>query len=135
MLIARARNMVSRADGRAYNYLPSPEFFTEVVDALEAAQQAPAVVDRDKLIRDLNARYGVGNGTHFWIEMQTSAQALADFVLDSGVLRDVAEERAKVREECAWIAEHPTWHPLGRLNDTEHSVVVRVAAAIREGRA
>lgn len=40
-------------------------------------------------------------------------------------------ERAQALERAAWIAEHPNWHPLGRLNDIEHTTAVRIAAAIR----
>jgi hypothetical protein len=50
--------------------------------------------------------------------------------LEASVSLAADRDRATA-ERCASIAEHPTWHQLGRLNDVEHAVAVRIAAAIR----
>lgn len=65
--------------------------------------------------------------------VETWADRWADALLASGVLLSRAVVEAEQREKDAQIAERPTWHPLGRLNDDEHRTAMRIVAAIQNG--
>jgi hypothetical protein len=95
-------------------------------------QPAPLVADsREALAEWERYTFGISNGTQAWVEFQGAIGTVTDALLASGVVSLAADRDRLVAEQCAQIAEHPTWHPLGRLNDAEHAVAVRIAAAIR----
>lgn len=102
-------------------------------DALEAAQQAPAV-NRETLSVQIARNVG-----HWAIRVPGAEnisghelfRELAGAVIAAGILKDAAEVEARGLEKAADIAEHPTWHPLGRLNDAEQTVSIRIAHAVR----
>lgn len=68
-----------------------------------------------------------------WRRHLYEAERLVNELADFGATVSIAADRDRtVAERAAYIAEHPTWHPLGRLNDVEHATAIRIAAAIRE---
>jgi len=101
-----------------------------LADALEAAQQAPAelAVDREALRQALMHIPG-----HIWdaVEEIGDYAGFVEALVDSGVLRDIAEERAKALEEFgAMVDASPAvlWAGKGGVKEM-------LAQAIREGRA
>jgi len=107
-----------------------------LADALES-QPAPLVADsREALVNAIIQSDALSDDVRAEARVQGSTQRepllmFADALLASGVVSLAADRDRVVAEQCAQIAEHPTWHPLGRLNDGEHVLAVRIAAAIR----
>jgi len=116
--------------------------YMEGIDEGMKMRSASLVVDsREALMEVLNAAEHAPMEFHHpdtgecvqcpWPVHALGAPSIADALLASGVVSLAADRDRLVAEQCAQIAEHPTWHPLGRLNDVEHVTAVRIAAAIR----
>ena len=105
-------------------------------DALEAAQQAPAV-DREALLEWERKSFAASNGTQVWVEFQGGIGSITDDLIASGILQDADELRAEALEA---LLESVTEPGLVQVFGGEKFVSVallvsEVRAAIREGRA
>jgi hypothetical protein len=101
------------------------------------------------IARDVNLPLGVDGADAVLasgaVEDRDEVEGAAEDIGYANAVEDLAQERAKVAAgalgSAATDVERPTWHPLGRLNDTEHRTMhlirewlVARAQGIREGR-
>jgi hypothetical protein len=117
-------------------------FAAHQADAI-VAQFRPVATTSERLVEAIGRDWFPGN----WDALRVGsdeAEAVASTVvgiLASGAVRLPAEVEATALEAAAAEVERPSWHPLARLNDTEHRTMHRIrewllerAQGIREGR-